>query len=229
MPQDEYFEWEDIVLYRTPVVFTKDGEKDRNTFDYQRSFTHTFEDECEAGDFQWSDRSTNSSETSSPPSFSLKSLCTSPTEEETIDFPSYDEIDVGIGGPEKTTPIVDDFSSPEPTATQTFDDSAIISGNSYTRESRDCTFVGVQPFRNVNYLLHEWREEDVSGSWKHLVSKRKTWGDLSKLDLSSRRRHNNVIRLENASWRTWSKLRFGLRTVDPQTINWYVLPHFYHP
>lgn len=33
----------------------------------------------------------------------------------------------------------------------------------------------------------------------------------------------NGVRLENASWRTWQKQRNNLKTISPETLNWYVL------
>ncbi|KIO10725.1 hypothetical protein M404DRAFT_129043 [Pisolithus tinctorius Marx 270] len=36
----------------------------------------------------------------------------------------------------------------------------------------------------------------------------------------------NGVRLENASWRTWWKKRNGLKTVTPETLNWYVCSFF---
>jgi hypothetical protein len=30
-------------------------------------------------------------------------------------------------------------------------------------------------------------------------------------------------RLENASWRTWAKSKYRLRTISPETLNWCVI------
>ncbi|KAG8854456.1 hypothetical protein FRB96_007518 [Tulasnella sp. 330] len=58
----------------------------------------------------------------------------------------------------------------------------------------------------VDYLSHEWLEEDVWKSWRNMT------------------RHKNEVangvRLENASWRTWWKQRNKLKTVSPETLNW---------
>jgi len=64
------------------------------------------------------------------------------------------------------------------------------------------------PSRQVDYLSHNWREEDIWSSWKLIVSRR---GDYS-----------NAARLENASWRTWMKSKNKLSTVSPETLNWFV-------
>ena len=71
----------------------------------------------------------------------------------------------------------------------------------------DDSAVKDQPSRHVDYLSHEWREEDIWSSWRHIVSQRKVYGQKS--------------RLENASWRTWSKSKYHLATVSPETLNWY--------
>ncbi|KAH8910916.1 hypothetical protein BR93DRAFT_934480 [Coniochaeta sp. PMI_546] len=63
-----------------------------------------------------------------------------------------------------------------------------------------------QPSRHVDYLSHNWREEDIWESWKLIVSKK---GEYS-----------NAARLENASWRTWMKSKNKLKTVSPETLNW---------
>jgi hypothetical protein len=84
----------------------------------------------------------------------------------------------------------------------------------------DDTAVRLQPFRNVNYLTHGWCEEDLQVSWRNIVSKRNTWTHTSKSRKSTWKPYNNVPRLENASWRSWAKLRFQLKTVSPESINW---------
>jgi hypothetical protein len=59
----------------------------------------------------------------------------------------------------------------------------------------------------VDYLSHEWtKEDDIWTSWK-VMSKQKN--ELA-----------NGKRLENASWRTWVKQKYNLKTVNPQKLNW---------
>jgi hypothetical protein len=76
----------------------------------------------------------------------------------------------------------------------------------------------------VDYLSHQWAEEDVWRSWRNMTR--------HKLEIS------NGLRLENASWRTWWKQRNKLKTVSPETLNWSVFlsisffdpsPHFLLP
>jgi fibrillarin-like rRNA methylase len=70
----------------------------------------------------------------------------------------------------------------------------------------DDTMIREEPSRHVDYLSHDWREEDIWASWRHIVSQRRVYGEKS--------------RLENASWRTWAKSKYRLRTVSPEKLNW---------
>ena len=65
-----------------------------------------------------------------------------------------------------------------------------------------------EPSRHVDYLSHDWREEDIWTSWRYVITRRNIY--------------SNGTRLENASWRTWAKLKYGLRTVTPESLNWCV-------
>jgi len=67
----------------------------------------------------------------------------------------------------------------------------------------------------VDYLSHQWAEEDVWRSWRSMTR--------HKLEIS------NGLRLENASWRTWWKQRNKLKTVSPETLNWSVFLHLRLP
>jgi hypothetical protein len=74
---------------------------------------------------------------------------------------------------------------------------------------------GVQqdPIRHVDYLGHDWSEEDVSSSWRYLLSSKK-----------------NIIwhtRLENAAWRAWTKRINNFSTIAPNDLNWYVCTGFH--
>ncbi|KAL8873687.1 MAG: hypothetical protein Q9174_000892 [Haloplaca sp. 1 TL-2023] len=64
-----------------------------------------------------------------------------------------------------------------------------------------------EPTRHVDYLSHTWKEEHIWCSWRHVVARRKVY--------------SNSSRLENASWRTWAKTRYRLKTVSPDILNWY--------
>ena len=73
--------------------------------------------------------------------------------------------------------------------------------------SEDDTAASVRPSRHVDYLNHEWTEEDIWSSWKYLSSKKNVYP--------------NNERLLNASWRAWEKKRRNLKTVSPGTVRWY--------
>jgi len=62
------------------------------------------------------------------------------------------------------------------------------------------------PAQNVDYLSHDWREEDIQASWKHVTS--------------TRIAYSNSLRLENSSWRVWAKIRSNILTASPESIGW---------
>jgi len=63
-----------------------------------------------------------------------------------------------------------------------------------------------EPTQHVDYLSHNWKEEDIWSSWRYIVARRRTI--------------SNSVRLENASWRTWTKAKNNLRTISPESLNW---------
>jgi hypothetical protein len=91
---------------------------------------------------------------------------------------------------ESNTTVSDTTASDSPLPTPVADDTAIKQ----------------EPSQHVDYLSHDWREEDVWSSWRHIVSQRKVYGQQS--------------RLENAAWRTWVKSKYQLPTISPETLNW---------
>ena len=76
----------------------------------------------------------------------------------------------------------------------------------HTEHSKDDTAVRDQPSQYVDYLSHDWEEEDIWSSWKHITPKRNVYG--------------NSARLENALWRTWTRSKYRQKTVLPETLNW---------
>ncbi|RCI11494.1 hypothetical protein L249_7236 [Ophiocordyceps polyrhachis-furcata BCC 54312] len=71
----------------------------------------------------------------------------------------------------------------------------------------DCAATN-KPSRQVDYLSHDWTEEDIWSSWRYVISKRGS------------QEFPNCQRLENACWRTWSKVKNGLKTISPEELNW---------
>ncbi|KAG6012749.1 hypothetical protein E4U54_007316 [Claviceps lovelessii] len=89
------------------------------------------------------------------------------------------------------------------------DSSALTSGPGtpeITEHAEDDTAVSTRPSQQVDYLSHDWKEEDIWSSWRYIISKR---GEYA-----------NSARLENASWRTWMKARSNLKTISPEELNW---------
>ncbi|RTE72596.1 hypothetical protein BHE90_012986 [Fusarium euwallaceae] len=59
--------------------------------------------------------------------------------------------------------------------------------------------------RHVDYLSHEWTDEDIGPSWKAI---------------SSTKSLTNKDRLQNVVWRTWTKFKNNLSTISPEELNW---------
>lgn len=97
-------------------------------------------------------------------------------------------------------------STPKTTATNTMTNGGLDPLATLSRASSDDASVESEPERHVDYLSHDWREEDIWTSWRYVVSRRD--------------RYSNGVRLENASWRTWAKSKYQLQTVSPETLNW---------
>ncbi|KAL8768728.1 MAG: hypothetical protein Q9209_005146 [Squamulea sp. 1 TL-2023] len=150
--------------------------------------------------------------TSTPSSsLSLDEHCA--VDDEAINFPSY--TNEAYAEPDHHAP--EPPSSPEDGALQGPTTSEILITTTKTpRLSRagssgsagDDMDIQREPTRHVDYLSHNWNEEDIWSSWRHVVARRKVY--------------SNSTRLENASWRTWAKSKYRLKTVSPETLNWYV-------
>lgn len=95
---------------------------------------------------------------------------------------------------------------PSPSPTDAFSSDTPLTTPDPLPMSEDDTAVRKEPSHHVDYLSYEWREEDIWSSWRHIVEHRNVYGERS--------------RLENASWRTWAKAQFKLKTVSPETLNW---------
>lgn len=116
-------------------------------------------------------------------------------EDDDMSFPSFDT------NPQEESPPTEPDSIPEPTPASSTPHELDLP----TKVSDDHA-VQVEPTQHVDYLAHEWREEDIWASWSYIVKRRK---DIS-----------NCTRLENASWRQWMKTKKQLKTVSPESLNW---------
>ncbi|KAI9773512.1 MAG: hypothetical protein M1835_006144 [Candelina submexicana] len=128
-------------------------------------------------------------------------------EEDQIVFPSYDDVGYYEDVESPPSPRV---HTPKPTMPSSINASTKTSAlrpelPEPTIVAEDDTAVRNEPSRHVDYLSHDWKEEDIWYSWRHIVSKRKVYG--------------NSARLENASWRTWTKSMYRLKTISPETLN----------
>ena len=154
---------------------------------------------------------------SSTPASSL-SLDTNPDkdgeeDEDQIIFPSYHEVGYFEQVEELdalASPPSGDSSTLNATSSHSTSTPTTYASRPDTPEpiplAEDDTAVRDAPSRHVDYLSHDWKEEDIWSSWRHIVSKRKVYG--------------NSARLENASWRTWTKAKYQLKTVSPERLNW---------
>ena len=146
------------------------------------------------------DFSERPSAASTPPStLSLDEDCGE--KEEDIAFPSYEDGDVYTHEENLEPP-----PSPKISSTPSTADGSIARRDRTT--AGDDSAVQQEPTRHVDYLSHNWREEDIWSSWRLIVARRKTY--------------SNSPRLENASWRTWTKSKYRLKTVSPEALNWFV-------
>jgi hypothetical protein len=145
----------------------------------------------------------------STPASSLSLDTKSESDNTDIDFPSFDGPDY-FGQQEELEP------PPPPSPVDNYVELATPPGGSAPLEPprpdspevqlRDDNAIENEPTRHVDYLSHDWKEEDIWSSWRYIVSRR---GQFS-----------NGVRLENASWRTWAKAKYHLRTVSPERLNW---------
>lgn len=146
---------------------------------------------------------------SSPPSptFSLSPSIEDEHDDDEVIFPSYDieKLDEKSPKVQESEEIVSE-ASPEPST-----DSTRSSWTVRTAAADDSS-IEYEPSRHVDYLAHEWRDEDIWASWRYVTKHRDTY--------------SNGVRLENASWRTWMKMKLGLGTISPDTLNWYVFSFF---
>ncbi|PGH13158.1 hypothetical protein AJ79_03865 [Helicocarpus griseus UAMH5409] len=134
----------------------------------------------------------------SPPPITLPPTPEEPEDDDII-FPSYD---AAYCSQEKARPLSEPPSlSSNPPAIEQSECEPIM-----PRIIGDDTSIEDEPTNHVDYLSHDWKEEDIWSSWKYIASRREEY--------------NNGMRLENAVWRTWAKAKFQLGTVTPESLNW---------
>lgn len=132
-------------------------------------------------------------------------------DDDPISFPSYDDVGFYEQAEDLEAPLSPQNGNSytaSPTSNSTSTTVSRPISPDAVEHAEDDSAVRSQPSRHVDYLSHNWKEEDIWSSWKLIVSKRKAY--------------NNSARLENASWRTWAKSKNRLKTISPETLNWYV-------
>lgn len=144
----------------------------------------------------------------------LETFATDESLDESFELPPFDKAEI-FSQPE-FSPEGTLESPPSPKAGDSYTVSPgglEISDNTLGPGSLECqehaeddTAVTYKPSRQVDYLSHDWKEEDLWASWSYVVTRRNEFG--------------NGARLENASWRTWAKVKHNLPTVSPETLNW---------
>jgi hypothetical protein len=177
----------------------------RRGFPSPRKNNYSFDDVREPSVDSSSQSSSNHSTSAS--SLSLEtSFDDSGSDDDALAFPSYANSTKPAGVAASEAPP----SSPvaPSTAPSPSDVSTLVSTPEALPISEDDTAVRPEPSQHVDYLSHEWKEEDIWSSWRHIVVHRRVYGERS--------------RLENASWRTWAKQQFKLKTTSPESLNWYV-------
>ncbi|KAI9691297.1 MAG: hypothetical protein M1820_009795 [Bogoriella megaspora] len=145
----------------------------------------------------------NSSSFVSTPASSLSSGINT-SDEDDLSFPSYND-DTSFPALEEEPPCPPNTAS-DRSPSETIKSISPPHSPILQQPAIDDTAVRIAPSQHVDYLSHNWQEEDILSSWRHITSNRKIFGERS--------------RLENASWRTWAKSKYRLRTVSPETLNW---------
>ena len=129
-------------------------------------------------------------------------------------FPAYDHaMPSTVAAP---APIEDDDEEEDYEELEDEDDVPLDSPNSLKSSSPSAiphisddiwTERGPGPSRQVDYLSHDWTEPDIWSSWRYVRKEKAGYPQ-------------NAARLENASWRTWAKSKYKLKTITPETLNW---------
>lgn len=199
VPQDEYFEWEDVMAYHEvreetdESVLLQSGSLASCTWRIESAGGVEMPDIQQPKSERPAMASLHSVRTSltlDTSSLGINSTESTPTKNSPIIFPSYAEFsDAGNAF------LIESFAADQETL-------------EVPHETVDDISLCPDPSRHVDYLSHDWCEEDIWATWKRLQAKRQA--------------PNIAERLENATWRAWSKVRLNLKTVSPESFNWYV-------
>ncbi|RDW57077.1 hypothetical protein BP6252_13892 [Coleophoma cylindrospora] len=114
--------------------------------------------------------------------------------------------EISVHHVEFPAPVAEDFRKALPATTTTTTTRTSTKSLVLSRYAEDDSNVQSQPSHFVDYLSHDWDEQDIWHSWKYVTS------DKEVLD--------HGTRLENTSWRLWAKMRNNLKHVSPETLEW---------
>lgn len=78
-------------------------------------------------------------------------------------------------------------------------------------QPHDDTDIIFEPKNRVDYFSYDWTDRELLRSWRYVVDQKKCTDNAERLENT---------RLENASWRTWARAKYCLKTVTPESINW---------
>ncbi|KAK2759037.1 hypothetical protein FQN54_003136 [Arachnomyces sp. PD_36] len=129
-------------------------------------------------------------------------------EDDDLGLPSFDGEDYFSQGKELDPPtsVVSDTQPTSSPETPTFQEQQEIDQSNIPKTAGDDNSIEIEPTSQVDYLSHEWKEEEVWASWRYVTSKKERFRD--------------AVRLENASWRAWSKYKNNLKIVTPESLRW---------
>lgn len=134
-----------------------------------------------------------------------------------IVFPAYDTEDYFNQTKELDPPVsvVSDTAStaspaspvsPASPATPTSPEKKQSDRSKIPKSAGDDNSIEIEPTTQVDYLSHQWKDEEIWASWRLVTTKKDRFKD--------------AIRLENASWRAWSKSKGNLPIISPERLRW---------
>jgi hypothetical protein len=160
-PQDDYFEWEDIIPFRPPFEVPKTpGPASHFSLPPLPSLPKSL-----------FENGRNHKKILSNTAISCPSLSCSSNDStsEALDsplFPSYDDMNPSF--PEESSPISGIYRMPEDTKVM--------------KRAQDDTVISRQPTRHVDYLSHPWKEEDIWASYQYIRCNRSTLNKTERVE-----------------------------------------------
>lgn len=135
-------------------------------------------------------------------------------EDDEIVFPAYDTEHYFNQGKELDPPasVVSDTQSTTSPASPASPVTPILPGKKQSDKSKipktagDDNSIEIEPTSQVDYLSYKWKDEEIWASWRYVTSKKDRFKD--------------PVRLENASWRAWSKYKDNLKIISPERLRW---------